>query len=118
MIRTHNATGLTTFFGNLISAYGRSKHHGALEAPYLGDDGGFHPLPTFGDGETIPVDWLETADRIVHETRILLQWKQGDVVVFDNHIVQHARQPWTGERRVLASMWDDERFPDISPFST
>ncbi|KAF9019646.1 Clavaminate synthase-like protein [Hymenopellis radicata] len=111
-----SCTGLPVFFGNLISAYGRSKHHKALEPPFLGDDGGYHPLPTHGDGGVIPVEWMEIADRIVHETRALVKWDKGDVVVFDNHAVQHAREPWTGERKVLASLWDGEKFPDKSPF--
>ncbi|KAF8912284.1 hypothetical protein CPB85DRAFT_1508865, partial [Mucidula mucida] len=116
IIRTHHATGLPVFFGNLISAYGRSKHHKALEPPFLGDDGGYHPLPAYGDGGAIPVEWMEIADRIVHETRALVKWEKGDVVFFDNHAVQHAREPWTGERKVLASLWDGEKFPDKSPW--
>ncbi|KAF8886271.1 hypothetical protein CPB85DRAFT_1566841 [Mucidula mucida] len=64
----------------------------------------------------IPVEWMEIADRIVHETRALVKWEKGDVVFFDNHAVQHAREPWTGERKVLASLWDGEKFPDKSPW--
>lgn len=86
-IRTHHATGLPLCFGNLLSAYGRSKHHKALEPPFLGDDGGYHPLPLFGDGSAIETTSLERADRIVEETRILLKWQQGDVVLFD--VSQH-----------------------------
>ncbi len=75
---------------------------------------------------------MEIADRIVHETRALVKWEKGDVVFFDvsylllrafltmtiqqNHAVQHAREPWTGERKVLASLWDGEKFPDKSPW--
>lgn len=40
VIRKHIPSGRTTFFGNLTSAYGRSKHHFATEPPFLGNDGG------------------------------------------------------------------------------
>ncbi|KAK4223018.1 hypothetical protein QBC38DRAFT_512634 [Podospora fimiseda] len=31
----------------------------------------------------------------------------GDVVLIDNFGVQHGREPWKGERRLLASLWDE-----------
>jgi len=40
VIRKHIASGKATFYGNLTSAYGRSKHHNATEPPFLGNDGG------------------------------------------------------------------------------
>lgn len=82
-IRTHHATGLRTCFGNLLSAYGRTKFYKALQPPFLGSDGGYHPLPLYGDGSAISVESLERADKIVEETRVLLKWQQGDVVLFD-----------------------------------
>ena len=39
IIRKHLATGLITWFGNLTSAYGRSRHHGATKPPFRGDAG-------------------------------------------------------------------------------
>lgn len=100
-----------------------------MEPPYLGTDGGYHPLPLYGDGSPIDVKHLEQAADIVHDTHVLVKWKQGDVLVLDvskfgtqftkhrvliaqNHAVQHARRPWTGARRVLASLWDGQSFPD------
>ncbi|GJN91803.1 hypothetical protein Rhopal_004826-T1 [Rhodotorula paludigena] len=112
VIRTHHKTGASTFFGNLISAYARAKHHGALEPPYLGDDGGYHPIPYYGDGTTIDVADLEIANQIIEETKADVKWQQGDVLILDNHIALHSRVPWEGERRILASLWDGEKFPD------
>ncbi|TVY20316.1 Clavaminate synthase-like protein [Lachnellula arida] len=105
---TMEATGLTTFFGNLTSAYGRSKHHGATEPPFLGDDGGYHPLPTYGDGSPIPTKYLELALSIAETSQVLIKWTPGDLILLDNYAVMHSRRPWTGERKVLAALWDEE----------
>lgn len=83
VIRKHQATGLTTWFGNLTSAYGRSKYHGATEPPFLGDDGGYHPLPTFGDGSQIPTEHLDLALEIAESSQVLIEWQPGDVVLLD-----------------------------------
>ncbi|BGP45068.1 hypothetical protein JCM10450v2_000885 [Rhodotorula kratochvilovae] len=112
VIRKHHATGLPTFFGNLISAYARAKHHHALSPPYLGDDGGYHPIPLYGDGTSIAVSDLEIANQIIEETKAVVKWEQGDVLILDNHIALHSRVPWEGERKILASLWDGEKFPD------
>ena len=29
-------------------------------------------------------------------------------MLLDNYAVMHSRKPWTGERRVLAALWDAE----------
>lgn len=108
IIRKHLETGLTTWFGNLTSAYGRSRHHGATQPPFLGDDGGYHPLPTYGDGEAIDTADLELALDLAEATQVDLHWQKGDVVLLDNTAVMHSRKPWAGKRTVLAALWDDE----------
>ncbi|GAA5834695.1 hypothetical protein JCM11251_003635 [Rhodosporidiobolus azoricus] len=112
IIRTHHATGQDVFFGNLISAYARAKHHHALSPPYLGDDGGYHPIPYYGDGTLIDVTDLEVANQIVEETKAEVKWEQGDVLILDNHAALHSRVPWAGDRKILASLWDGEEFAD------
>jgi alpha-ketoglutarate-dependent taurine dioxygenase len=42
---------------------------------------------------------------------VLHRWQPGDVLVFDNIIAQHGRQPWEGEqsdRVVLVSLFDGD----------
>lgn len=100
------------------------EHHDALLPPYLGRDGAYHPVPKYGDGSAIEIEGLDRAAAIVKETHVLVEWQDGDVLVLDvglflricpddqNHAVQHAREPWLGERRILASLWDGLPFPD------
>ncbi|KAM0716524.1 hypothetical protein Q7P37_007969 [Cladosporium fusiforme] len=114
IIRKHLATDSTTWFGNLTSAYGRSRHHGATQPPFRGDDGSYHPLPTYGDGSPIDPADLELALNIAEGSQVDVAWQKGDVVLLDNHAVMHSRRPWTGRRTVLAALWDaDERIGDF-----
>tara|TARA_R110002003_G_scaffold2702_3_gene24561 strand:+ start:2790 stop:3221 length:432 start_codon:yes stop_codon:yes gene_type:complete len=106
VIRKHRPTALTTWFGNLTSAYGRSQHHGATQPPFLGDDGSYHPLPTYGDGEPIETADLELALNMAEEMQVDVQWQRGDLVLLDNYAVMHSRRAWTGTRTVLAALWD------------
>jgi hypothetical protein len=83
VIRKHERLGLTTFFGNLTSAWGRSKYYKATEPPYLGSDGSYHPIPEYGDGTPIETKYLDLALSIAEASQVLLTWQAGDVVLLD-----------------------------------
>ena len=83
MIRIHQETGLASWFGNLTSAWGRSKHHGATEYPFRGDDNSYHPPPEYGNGEQIESKYLDLALSIAEASQVALKWEQGDVVLID-----------------------------------
>ncbi|KAL4873982.1 hypothetical protein BDV12DRAFT_181873 [Aspergillus spectabilis] len=106
-IRLHKPTGATVFFGNITSAWGRSRHHGATRPPFRGDDGSYHPPPQFGDGTPMRVEDLDVLLDIAEEGAMKVEWEEGDLVILDNYAVQHSREPWVGERQVLAALWDD-----------
>lgn len=100
IIREHTSTGLPTWFGNLTSAYGRSRHHG--------DDGLYHPLPTYGDDSLIATVDLMLALNLVEEMQVDIEWQKGDIVLIDNYVIMHSRKPWTGQRVVFAALWEQE----------
>ncbi|TDZ16834.1 Clavaminate synthase-like protein [Colletotrichum orbiculare MAFF 240422] len=107
-IRIHEATSATVFFGNVTSAWGRSRHHGATRPPFRGDDGSYHPPPTFGDGTQMDVEDLDLLLKLAEEGAVDVEWERGDVVLLDNYAVMHSRKPWKGQRQVLAALWDDD----------
>ena len=100
-IRTQPGTGLPTLFTGLAS-YWKNK---------TVNQGGRGNVvqQLYGDGTPIPDKYLEHLAKITDEIRVLHRWQEGDVLVYDNVIAQHGRQPWEGEqedRVVLASLFD------------
>ncbi|KAL2832171.1 hypothetical protein BDW59DRAFT_181462 [Aspergillus cavernicola] len=110
VIRTQSGTNLPTLFTGL-AAYYRNKlgaaKGGKAERKNVATQ-------LYGDGTDIPEEYLAILARITDEIRVLHKWEEGDVLVFDNVIAQHGREPWEGEqgdRVVLASLYDGECVP-------
>jgi hypothetical protein len=104
-IRTQPGTGLPTLFTSLAAV-----HSARLRTPDLDRVKAIRPNQ-YGDGTDIPLKYLDKLVEISDELRVLHKWQRGDVLVYDNRISQHGREPWEGEqedRRVLASLWDGE----------
>jgi Taurine catabolism dioxygenase TauD, TfdA family len=59
---------------------------------------------TFGDGSPISEAEMGIAVRLSDELSYDVAWQAGDVVLVDNFLVMHGRRPFTGKRRVLASL--------------
>ena len=57
-----------------------------------------------GDGSAIDVEALNHAIQIADELTYDLNWETGDVVLIDNFRVMHGRRPYTGKRKVVASL--------------
>ncbi|RVX73344.1 hypothetical protein B0A52_02986 [Exophiala mesophila] len=108
-IRLHEQTGKKAFFNNIISRYLNAKNNQTLDPPYLNKEGAYQPPALYADGSPVPHEYLEKAVQIVEETRSLVSWTAGDVLLLDNHAVQHGREPWTGDRKLLASLWDESK---------
>ncbi|RMZ75695.1 hypothetical protein DV738_g5347, partial [Chaetothyriales sp. CBS 135597] len=112
-IRTQQSSGLPTLFTGLAAYYKRAVQ----EREKLQSEAAKRLNVTtqfFGDGTPIPEHYLKTLADITDEIRVLHRWQRGDVLVYDNVIAQHGRQPWVGEqseRIVLASLWDGDSVP-------
>ena len=58
----------------------------------------------FGDGSVIPDETMEYIGNLYEELCVDFPWEAGDLVAVDNMLVQHARRPFTGERKLLVAM--------------
>jgi alpha-ketoglutarate-dependent taurine dioxygenase len=58
----------------------------------------------FGDGTPIPDETMEYIGNLYEELCVDFPWQSGDLVAVDNMLVQHARRPFTGERKLLVAM--------------
>lgn len=62
----------------------------------------------FGDDSPIPVEDMQCAIDLAEDLTFDLAWQSGDVALVDNFLVMHGRRPYTGTRRVLASLVADD----------
>ncbi|WP_162889989.1 non-ribosomal peptide synthetase [Streptomyces olivoreticuli] len=58
----------------------------------------------FGDGTAIPDEAMREILRIYQELEVSFPWERGDVLLLDNILAAHARNPFRGERELLVAM--------------
>jgi alpha-ketoglutarate-dependent taurine dioxygenase len=74
----------------------------ALRAVYQPED-----LPRnayLGSGDPIPDDDIARITLAYERASIALPWRPGDILIVNNLLMAHGRQPYTGARRVLVAM--------------
>lgn len=106
VIRTQPGTNLPSLFTGLASYWKRAQVDADARKNVT--------QQLYGDGSVIPEKYLAHLAKITDEIRVLHHWQDGDVLVYDNTIAQHGREPWQGEqsdRVVLASLFDGESVP-------
>lgn len=59
---------------------------------------------TYGDGGIIPDDIIEVLQKIHEQETIAEPWQKGDLLLLDNMLSAHGRNPYEGDRSVLAAM--------------
>jgi alpha-ketoglutarate-dependent taurine dioxygenase len=69
----------------------------------FGEDG--LPYNTyFGNGEPIPAETAAAIAAAYDSEKVATPWEPGNVLLVDNMLAAHGREPYSGERRVLVSM--------------
>ena len=59
---------------------------------------------TYGDGTTIPEDFITTIRQTTDGLAAASPWEKGDLLMLDNVLCCHGRKPYKGERKILVSM--------------
>ncbi|KAJ5824914.1 Taurine catabolism dioxygenase TauD/TfdA [Penicillium robsamsonii] len=111
VIRTQPGTNLPTLFTGLAAYWKRTQFDTEARTKVT--------QQLFGDGTPIPDKYLAHLAKITDEIRVLHRWQEGDVLVYDNIIAQHGREPWQGEqsdRVIMASLFDGESVPGAYGF--
>jgi len=63
------------------------------------------PRNTFyGDGEIIEIEVLEHIREIYNQEKFKFQWQKGDIMILDNILTAHSREPYKGARKVAVAM--------------
>jgi hypothetical protein len=83
----------------------------------------FYYHSTHADGSEIRVSDLECIRRVIADTMVMFDWQASDLLVCDNKLCAHGRQPYTPPRRILAALATDRPLAqplecgDASPLS-
>jgi alpha-ketoglutarate-dependent taurine dioxygenase len=104
-VRPEPATGADVWF-NQANLFHRSSLdpdvREALDDLYAEAD-----LPRnvyFGDGSPIPDKDIDAITRAYDTAALAVPWQPGDIMIVNNMLAAHGRQPYTGERRILVAM--------------
>lgn len=62
----------------------------------------------YADGSPIDAELLETIRQIYTEESVAFDWQKGDVMILDNFICAHGREPFDGPRSILVAMTDKQ----------
>ncbi|MCW8127247.1 amino acid adenylation domain-containing protein, partial [Microbulbifer halophilus] len=110
----HPRTGELSFF-NQIQLY----HPAFLDDDVRGEllaAGGEERLPRhvcYGDGEPLEPEAIALISEAYERFAVRFDWRQGDVVMLDNMLAAHARDPFEGERRIAVAMGDLYRRDEV-----
>ena len=67
----------------------------------------------YGDGSPIEPEVLDELRRAYTSQLVSFDWRAGDVLLIDNMLTAHARDPYVAPRRVLVAMTDPHRRADL-----
>jgi hypothetical protein len=108
-VAPHPRTGEMVWF-NQADQFHPSTHpaqiYQALLTLYKGREDQFPQNATFGDGTPIGVELLAEVRSTIQKEIRSFAWQQGDLLMVDNMLVCHGRNPFKGARKILVSMTD------------
>ncbi|MEH2051410.1 condensation domain-containing protein [Nostoc sp.] len=58
----------------------------------------------YGDGSTIETSILDEIREVYQQATVSFSWQEGDILLLDNMLVAHGRNPFVGTRKVVVAM--------------
>lgn len=106
-VARHPVTGAWSFFNQIMlhhSYFLLEEERAALVSLY-GEDN-LPRMVTYGDGSQIGDDVLAMLLGLYEEHQVAFPWQSGDLLLLDNMSVAHARNPFSGPRKIIVGMGD------------
>lgn len=103
----HPVTGERTWFNHALIWNVRGTEPPEVRDALLKVPAELLPANSFyGDGSPIEEDAIEQLRRAYANATTRFHWEEGDVLLVDNALTAHGRDPYSGLRRVLVAMGD------------
>ncbi|CAE6741586.1 non-ribosomal peptide synthetase [Nitrospira defluvii] len=103
----HSDTGEAVFFNQI------QLHHVSCLEPAVRESLlsmlGIDSLPRnvyYGDGTAIEDEVVDEIGALYERTAVRFPWQEGDLIMLDNMLVAHARDPFVGPRKIVVAMGD------------
>ncbi len=58
----------------------------------------------YGDGSLIPDDVMDHVGKLFEDISVRFWWQKGDMIMLDNMLTTHARDPFEGDRKIVVAM--------------
>jgi alpha-ketoglutarate-dependent taurine dioxygenase len=97
------------FFFNVLSVEPRELREALLEQ----DERELATQTYFGTGDRIPADVVEEVREAYALERVCFAWERGDVLLIDNMLTAHGREPFEGARQIAVVMAERCRRADL-----
>jgi len=118
-VSKHPKTGESVFFNQV------QLHHISCLEPAVRESllsmFGEKKLPRnvyYGDGSTIEESIIEEIGAVYQEATISFPWQKGDILMLDNMLTAHGRNPYEGQRKIVVAMGEIMTSEDISKTGT
>jgi alpha-ketoglutarate-dependent taurine dioxygenase len=66
----------------------------------------------YGDGSRIESSVLDEIRGVYQRSAVIFPWRQGDILMLDNFLASHGREPFAGDRKILVAMAELYTTPD------
>ncbi|HLX08807.1 MAG TPA: TauD/TfdA family dioxygenase [Thermoanaerobaculia bacterium] len=104
-VATHPQTGEPVWFNHAAFFHSSSLDAATREALLAEVGEGELPNQTFyGDGTDIDPADVEILRQAYRQEAVTFPWRTGDVLLLDNMLTAHAREPFSGPRQILVGM--------------
>jgi len=79
------------------------------------DEEGLPNNTYYGDGSRIEPEVMDHLRQAYLRQKVVFPWQQFDVLMVDNMLASHGREPYSGQRRIVTGMADPHLWKDCLP---